>query len=46
MNATALQQDSDHHPAFRHSQSGRVTQNVAYHGPGECTPECHSRIPC
>ena len=23
-----------------------VTQDVAYHGPGECTPERHFRIPC
>ena len=24
----------------------RVTQDVVYHGPGECTPERCSRIPC
>ena len=33
-------------PPFDISQSGRVTQDVTYYGPGECTPERRSRIPC
>ena len=45
MNAATLQQDSDYHPTIRHSQSGHVTQDVTYHGPGECTPERCSRNP-
>ena len=42
----AAQRDSDYDPAIRLNQSGCDAQDVAYHGPGECTPERRSRISC